>query len=138
MVHDLDGAMVSDIEWPDGLKVIEVIELTGPVDTAVCMVGIWPPETTVACVAVYRHDKLVYEKNFALRPDLPMAELLNHLEEGCRKDASEKGARLEIFEIPAPYGQEEFKQVLAARRTASCQTCGGQSKPTASDSPNLR
>ncbi len=64
----------------------------------------------------YRHDELVREDDVGFGPELPMADLLNDLEENLRKDASAKGARFEIFKVPAPYGPEQFEEVLAARR----------------------
>ncbi len=106
-------------QWDDGFKIVEVIELTGPADTVLCFVGTWPPANKVVRFETYRGDTLVHEEDFGFGPDLPMATLLNDLEEGFRKDAAVKGARLEIFEVAPPYGPEQFEEMLAARWAAA-------------------
>jgi len=110
--------VIQETEWDDGFKIVEVIELTGPVGTVVCLIGTWPSTNKVVRFETYRGDELVHEEEFGFGPDLPMAALLSDLEEGLRKDAAVKGARLQIFEVPAPYGPEQFEEMLSVRRAA--------------------
>ena len=125
-------------EWEEGFKIVEVIEVTGPVETVRCVIGAWPPANKVVMYTHERNGELVHEETFGFGPTLPMADLVSDLEEHLRTDARAMGARFEIFEIPEPFGQEQFEAVVAARRVAACRTWGSQSEPTASGPPNLR
>jgi hypothetical protein len=77
-----------ETEWNDGFRMVEVIGLTGPDERVVCLIGTRPPANKVVRFETYRGDTLVYEENFGIGPGLPMAALLNDLEEGFRKDAA--------------------------------------------------
>jgi hypothetical protein len=107
-----------DAEWDDGFKIVEVIEMTGPVEKVVCSIGTWLPENKVVHLETYRSDELVNEETFGFGPTLPMAELVSDLEEGLRNDAQATGAQVTIFRIPAPFGRAQFEEVVAARRAA--------------------
>ncbi|MGD0945820.1 MAG: hypothetical protein ABSA52_00200 [Candidatus Binatia bacterium] len=125
-------------EWEEGFKIVEVIEVTGSAETVLCVIGAWPPGNKVVMYTYERNDELVHEEAFGFGPRLPMAELVSDLEEHLRTDARAMGARFEVFEIPEPFGQDQFEAVVAARWAAACRTWGNQSEPTASGPPNLR
>ena len=105
-------------EWDENLKIVEVIEVTGPVETVVCLIGTWSSENKIVRMETYRGDKLVNEEVHGFGPELPMAELIRELEEGLRTDAQATGGRFEVFEIPAPFGREQLEAVAAARQSA--------------------
>jgi len=73
-------------EWEEGFKIVEVIEVTGPVETVRCVIGAWPPANKAVCLSIYRDDELVHEETFGFGPTLPMAELVSDLEEHLRND----------------------------------------------------
>ena len=123
-------------EWEEGFTIVDVIEVTGPVETVRCVIGAWPPANKAVCLSIYRDDELVHEETFGFGPTLPMAELVSDLEEHLRNDERAMGARFEIFEIPEPFGQEQFEAVVAGRRVAACRTWGCQSEPTRPPEPS--
>jgi len=106
-------------EWDEGFTIVEVIEVTGAVETVRCVIGAWPPANKAVCLSTYRGDELVHEEAFGFGPTLSMAELVTDLEERLRNDARTMGAHFGIFEIPAPYGREQFEEVVAVRRPAT-------------------
>lgn len=106
-------------EGDEDFKIVEVIEVTGPAETVICVIGAWPPATKAVCMSTYRNDELVHEETFGFGPTLPMAQLVSDLEEKLEDDAHAMGGRFEIFEIPEPFGQVQFEEMVAARRAAA-------------------
>jgi hypothetical protein len=106
-------------EWKEGFKIVEVIEVTGSAESVLCVIGAWPPANKVVMYTHERNGELVHEETFGFGPTLPMAELVSDLEEHLRNDARAMGAQFEIFEIPPPYGREQFEEVVAARAAAA-------------------
>ena len=106
-------------ESDENFKIVEVIQVTGPVEQVVCLIGTWLSENKGVRLETYRNDELVHEETFGFGPTLSMAELVSGLEEQLRKDAEATGAAFEIFHIPPPFGREQFEQVVAARRAAA-------------------
>lgn len=104
-----------ETEWEDGYKVVEVIEVTGPVETSRCVIVAWPPANKGVSFYTYRGEELVREESFGFGPGLPLAELVSDLERCLQNDARAMGAQFEIFEIPAPFGREQVEQVALRR-----------------------
>jgi hypothetical protein len=88
--------------WEEGFKIVEVIEVTGPVETLRCAIGTWPPTNKVVMYIRERNGEVLQEETFGFGATLPMAELVSDLGAGLRNDARSMGARFEVFEIPAP------------------------------------
>jgi hypothetical protein len=111
-----EGESMPELEWGEDFQLVEVIVASGPVERLVCLIGLYAPATKWVRLEAYRNDELVNTEDFGFDAALPMADLIRDLEQGLRRDAQAMGGRLEIFEVPPPFGKEQFEQMLATLR----------------------
>jgi hypothetical protein len=107
-----------DSDWPPGMKVFEIIEVTNGNEQTVCMIGAASDDARFVNVETYVGQELVEEHRSGLAADLPIAELIRLTEEAVRKDARRLGAKCEIYAVDPPFERAQFEALIELRKAA--------------------
>ncbi len=103
------------LNWPEGMRIFEVIEITRQDERSIWMIGAANDDVRFLSVENYINDELVNSHQTGIDSRLPIADLIDQVEGAAKADASVSGADCEFFPVEAPFEKEQFEAVLHGR-----------------------